>query len=280
MNGSTSVSNPQGQWNSLASRWDKHGSPLRPSQLDAAHYQAAVDDLARRRAIDRAVILGVTPEIYRLTWPEDTTVLAIDRSRDMIERVWPGPRERALLGEWTEPLLEAGSVQIAICDGGFHLLDYPVGQTALVAQLARMLDRGGRAVFRLFLPPSDAMTPEAVIAALAAGQIPNMNVLKLRLGHALMRSPEDGVALDAVWTFLHDHIGDRDAFFADLGPTWKDADVIDLYRGSPARYHFASLDAVKRLFVQDGAGLFEIVAVNFPDQLLGDQCPHLIVERK
>ena len=275
---SRTVGADQGQWDSLAARWERHGPPLRPGPLDVALYQRAVDQLGQRPGVP-ALILGVTPEIYRLRWPEGTELRALDRSREMIDTVWPGRPEQAIEGEWGAPNFEPGSFDIVLCDGGLHLLDYPAGQSELVQQLARIVIPGGQVVFRLFLPPERREDPEQVIADLAAGQIRDMNCLKIRLMQAMTSSPVEGVMLDDVWQFLHTRIGDRESFFANLGWDSHRVAVIDLYRGSQARYHFADLDSVKALFGTDRATPFRRIDVTAPAHMMGDRCRHLRLER-
>lgn len=273
---------PEGQWNEFARRWALHGPPLRPSPLDVEHYQAAVDALAARRPIRSAVILGVTPELHGLRWPSGTALCAVDRSAEMIAAVWPGPADAARLGDWTAPLLPAASVDLVLCDGGLHLLDADHGQPALVAELARSVAPGGRVVFRLFARPAPTDVPEttgAVLAALAAGAIADMNELKIRLGHALTPDAATGVALATVWQALHAAIGDRDAFFARLGWSPAAVAVIDLYRDSPVRYHFTTVDEAIDRFCGGPAPAFRLVEASPPAQRLGERCVHLCLER-
>lgn len=268
----------RGQWDSLAARWELHGPPLRPGPLDVALYQRAVDQLGRKTGV-QALILGVTPEIYRLHWPEGTTLRALDRSREMIDAVWPGQPEQAIEGEWGSPDFEPATFDIVLCDGGLHLLDYPAGQSELVRQLARIVRPGGHIAFRLFLPPERREMPEEVIADLAAGRIRDMNCLKIRLTQAMTNSPVEGVMLDDVWQFLHARIGNRETFFGDLGWEARQVAVIDLYRGSLARYHFADLESVKALFGADRGAPFRCIDVTAPAHLMGDRCMHLRLER-
>lgn len=275
--------NSEGQWNQMARMWDRHGPPLRPSALDVERYQDAVDALAEQMPITTAVILGVTPEIQELAWPEGTQVVGCDRSPSMIEAVWRGQREDAVLGQWTDPLFAPASVQIVMCDGGLHLLGYPDGQERLVAQLARMLVPGGRAVFRLFLPPDPCPSPDEVLDRLEDGAIASMSELKLALGHAMTSHAAQGVSLDAIWHRLHERIGfeERERFFGLLDWSRREYEVIDLYQASPVHYHFASLEEVLWLFCGKAMeGDFRLCSVSAasPDTWL--PCRHLTVERK
>ena len=266
-----------GQWDSMAECWGLHGSPLRPGQDDVRLYQQVVNELAGGGGMRRAVILGVTPELYHLRWPAGTELRAIDRSADMIGRVWPGSEEQVVRGDWTERHFPEGSVQLVLCDGGLHLLEYPAGQSDLFQEVAAMLSRGGMAVFRLFLPPAVRVGPEEVLRKLRGGEVPDMNTLKLMLGHALTDSTPEGVVLARVWDFLHAGVGsDRDAFFDGLGWPAEEVAVIDFYRDSCSRYHFSTLEEVRGLVEHD----FHVRAVLAADHPMGQQCVHLQLERR
>lgn len=265
-----------GQWDSMAECWGLHGSPLRPGEDDVRLYQRVVNELAGG-GMRRAVILGVTPELYHLRWPAGTELRAIDRSADMIGRVWPGSEDQVVRGDWTERHFPEGSVQLVLCDGGLHLLEYPAKQSDLFREVAAMLSRGGMAVFRLFLPPAVRVDAGEVLRRLRGGEVPDMNTLKLLLGHALMDSTPEGVPLGKVWDCLHEGIGgDRDAFFGGLGWPAEEVAVIDFYRDSCSRYYFSTLEEVRELVEDD----FRVRGVVAAEHSMGRQCVHLQLERR
>jgi len=66
---------PAGHWAEIARRWAEVGPPLRPSAEDLAFYRRA-GRLTRERGAPRVLLLGVTPELYRLPWPDGTDLLA------------------------------------------------------------------------------------------------------------------------------------------------------------------------------------------------------------
>ena len=270
---------PAGHWPVIARRWSLVGPPLRPSADDVAVYA----EVARSRPAPRALILGVTPEIYRLPWPDGADVVAVDHTRAMIEAVWPGPPDAAVCADWTDLPLESGSRHLAFCDGGLHLLPYPEGQSAVVESLARVLAPGGLLALRLFVPPDppvgvDRETAAAVIDDLHAGRIASLNVLKLRLGMALQRDAHAGVVLGSVYDRLLEAAPDLPALAAAIGWPLDQTLAIDSYRGSTARYSFASLDQVRDLFCMAPGG-FDLVSVRTPTYDLGERCPILVLRR-
>src|SRR5882724_8200549 len=152
---STSVgdSSPAGgHWHATAQRWNQIGPPLRPSPEDIAIYAAAINRWILANGAPRALILGVTPELYRLSWPSGTALQAVDRTSGMIEAVWPGPRSVVLCADWTAMPLPARSQDVALCDAGLILVSFPHGLSKIVRVLQQVLTPGGLFVTRLFLP--------------------------------------------------------------------------------------------------------------------------------
>ena len=67
-------------WPSMARAWQRAGSPLRPSPEDVAGYTRAIQDWIDLHGAPRVLLLGVTPEIYRLPWPAGHDLLAVDHT--------------------------------------------------------------------------------------------------------------------------------------------------------------------------------------------------------
>src|SRR5689334_6434685 len=151
-------------WPTLSKHWNQVGPPLRPSNEDLAflaHHRPTVP--AGRRA--RALILGVTPEIYQ-TLREDWDVLAVDNNPGMIESVWPGSATEIVQADWRELALPPSSRDVAFMDGGLHLLRYPDDQQLFVSRLHDVLAPDSKFILRLFVPPLRRETPDQVIAEL------------------------------------------------------------------------------------------------------------------
>jgi SAM-dependent methyltransferase len=261
-------------WPDIAKKWEKVGPPLRPTAPDLAAYLEALG----HKAEPRAVMLGVTPEIYRLPWPPGADVVAIDHTLGMIEAVWPGPRGRAVCGDWTKMPLERASRDVALCDGGLHLLSSPRGQAALVDNLLRVLAPAGIFVLRVFAPDVRPETADTVIDDLLAGKVSNVNVLKLRLAMALQGDASSGVMLAAVWSSLfgsgigYGELADR------IGWDPIELATLDSYRECRTRYHFVTLSEVIELFCNRRGG-FELVNVRTPSYELGERCPTVTLRR-
>ena len=273
------VPSPQGQWPVVASNWRQLGSPLRPVAEDVDFFARALREwcAAHPGAKPRALILGVTPELYRLPWPDAARVRAADRTPAMISHIWPGPAAHVIQADWRELPLADASLDVVVCDGGLHLLDYPQGQSQLARTLARVIAPDGLFAVRLFVPPPQPETEAEVLAALLAGRIPDLNCLKLRLGMSLQRTPAAGVALNAVWQSLRETAGDWPALAARLGWTLEHLQVIDAYRDSAARYHFITTAQATALMAAHG---FEQQWMASGAYAMAGQCPTVVFRRR
>jgi len=269
---------PEGQWPLVAKIWRQLGPPLRPVGEDLSFFESALSAWCRDSGgrPPRGLILGVTPELYWLPWPDRSMVRAADRSPEMIRWVWPGSPSAVAQTNWAELRGPARSVDIVFCDGGLHLLDYPRGQAAWCRSLGNLVAPGGLVAIRLFTPPPSRETPGHVLSELHAGEVPNLNCLKLRLGPALQESPQAGVALKDVWLSLRGEADDWAELAGRLGWPLEHLSVIDAYRDSEARYHFVSVAEARALFCETTGGAFELVRVDTPSYELGGQCPTLL----
>ncbi|MCA9394559.1 MAG: class I SAM-dependent methyltransferase [Candidatus Omnitrophica bacterium] len=263
-----------GYWDKIAANWRLVGPPLRPAKEDLNFVTAELQKMLRPRAL----ILGVTPELYDLAWPYGTELQAVDHNQIMIDTIWPGPADSARCGEWTALPFEDGSKDVVVCDGGFHLLSYPDGQQALVRELHRVLAPEGLFIVRLFTPPVDREDTVFIIADLVQGKIPNLNLLKLRLAMAMQPDPVAGVAVHDIWEKLNRDAGPWKNLAALVNWPLEHLEAIDAYQDSPNRYHFVDTEQIKRIFTRDPGG-FEHTVSHVPVYPLGERCPTLIFRK-
>lgn len=267
-----------GHWSAASRLWNLSGPPLRPCAQDVAFAEEAVHDWsARARRAPRALLLGVTPELCRMAWPAGTDLLAIDRSQEMIDAVWPDGFGTVRRADWLAPGLAQASRDVVLCDGGLHLLAHPDEQQHLARTLHALLAPGGACIFRLFVPPARRELPETVLDDLLGRRVPNLNVLKLRLGMALMQNVRDGVRLADVWRTLNAVEPDWSRLATRIGWSEEHLAAIDTYRDSPGRYHFATLDEAAAVFCSSGA--FRVADVRVPSHELGERCPTVTFAR-
>lgn len=264
-----------GHWSQVSHRWAQVGPPLRPSEQDLAVFQNVISEFNAPAAL----IMGVTPELYRLDWPKGTRLCAVDHTRQMIDTIWLGRNEEVVCGDWKDLPLRNASRDVALCDGGLHLNSYPAGQQLVAESLRHVLRPDGAAAIRLFVPPRHSETKEDVLRALCGHEIPNLNVLKLRLGMSMQRSPQEGTRLGDVWQAVRDTMASLEVLAEHLQWPLEHLTAIDTYRNSDARYCFVTPDEVERLFCKEVGG-FILEEVVVPTYFLGERCPILKFRRR
>ena len=292
-------------WGDMARRWRQLGPPLRPSPEDIAFCTDAVGRWVRERGAPRVLLLGVTPELYHMPWPDGTDFLAVDHTQAMIDAVWPGPKDAVRCTDWREiahlvgrrPATEQGEIlgrdatgverldrsrakpwrDVVLCDGGLHLLPYPAEQRRLVETLQHVLAADGLCIFRLFLPFEDREPSSAILEDFVKGRISSLNVLKFRMWMSLQHDAAEGVALSTVWRAVHEAAGDFETLASAIGWSAEHMLAINAYRDSPSRYYFATLGEVKDLFCEGGG--FEVTRTYEPAYELGAQCPTIVFRR-
>jgi phenylacetate-CoA ligase len=265
-------------WPVMARQWSLIGPPLRPSAQDVAFCTAEMQRWVAVRGVPRAMILGVTPELYHIPWPNGTSLLAVDRTQNMIDTIWPGPSSTAICADWIEMPVKNGSRDLVLCDGGNLLFSFPDEFGKLVRTMQRVLAPGGLCMFRLFVPPAQRETPEAVLHDLLEARVANLNILKLRLAMALQEDSTQGVPLGRVWDELHKTAPDLTVLAAKIGWPPENLLAINTYRDCASRYYFHSVAEVRQLFTENPGG-FTLEGVNVPDYELGDRCPTVVFRR-
>ena len=256
-----------------------YGSPLRPSAEDAAIYRDAASEWIRERGAPRVLILGVTPELYHLPWPEGTDILAVDRSEAMIESVWPGPKEAVLRSDWLSIDLPDRSRDIILSDGGgLSLLPYPQGQSDLVRAIHRLLADDGIFISREFILPSRPETPDLVIRDFVEGKIDSLSSLALRMYMAMQVGPEDGVVVGEAYQAIA-AVPDLDRLLARLGWSADYLTLITTCKAVVAQIHFLTLEQTTDLLCVDPGG-FRVRRQQTPSYYLGERCPTLTLDRR
>jgi SAM-dependent methyltransferase len=265
-------------FHAAAKAWAHIGPPLRPSKEDELEYYRLALPWMVQHGAPRILILGVTPEIYGVPWPQGHRMTAADHTPAMIEHVWPGPREDALLASWLDLPLAPGSCDLAFTDGGPSLLEYPGELRRLADQLHKIVVPGGLCIFRLFAPPAQKETTEAVLADLQAGRIKTIDVLKMRLVMSMLDVPQEGVAMKKAWQRLRDSTTDWESLAAHLGWPLEYMETFDAWKGLETPFRFTSVESVAKVFCEEGK--FVLANQSVPTYPLGECCPFVVFRRQ
>jgi hypothetical protein len=253
------------------------GPPLLPSAQDLEWCWEGAAQWLRDGRDARVLLLGATPEYYHLPWPQGTDLLAVDFSRAMIDAVWPGPENTVLCANWLSMGLPAHSRDLALCDGGLPLLDYPQGQQDLIRSLRNVLSDGGLCIFRMFVTPPEREAPGLVVRDFGEGNIRDLSTLVLRMNMALQKSPETGICFGEVYEAIS-AIRGLGELFRDLGWSAEHLALIDDCRHVQSRWHVLSLEQTTDLFCRDPGG-FRIHSIRTPPGEIGRRCPTMTLQR-
>ncbi len=262
-------------WNHFAAVYRAFGLPLVPTQQDLRFMEGAVEGWAcSHPGVNlRALLLGVTPGIARMQWPEDSLLVAIDRSIGMAEGVWPGniPRKRwVVCGDWLALPIGAPS-GVVIGDGILSCLSYPNDFCSLAASVRDSLTNDGIFVLRTFVQADQREDPEVVF--LDRFECPNFHYFKLRLIMAMQRGVEQGIPLNEVYRFWTDHNVDREALSLRTGWNRSDIDTLHTQNGQNTVFTFPTLHELRSLLGE----YFSEIATFVPSYPGGDRCPTMVL---
>ena len=268
----------ENHWERHARQWELVGPPLRPSASDTDCFAGIVGQWSADRGQDSraALLLGVTPEIAHMGWPDNTRLFAADCSAQMIRAVWTmqeQPNRLALCSDWCTLPLPDQSVGIVIGDGGFTLLSYPDGYQDLAREIRRVLRDDGLFIVRFFVSVGDMASPEQIHEQLLAGSIGNFHIFKFRLAIALQQSAADGVCVGDVWENWNAQGYDVEELAARLNWQPETIRTIDVYRGMKACYSYPTVGEVEAAL----SPWFERVVQYNHDYEFGENCPTLVM---
>ncbi len=238
-------------WDKQAIHWDQITEPLRPSTMDIQvltqwiyrYYQTNYRPLT-------VLLLGVTPEIVNISWPEKTKLLTVDQNMDMIKLIFRKQSRHvksiAIAAHWLHLPFQPSSFDLIVGDGCYNLLAFSEYKM-LTHSIQSLLRQNGLFIFRFFLRPDLNASLEKLKNDVTQLQIKNFSTFKLRLLIALHDDIQQGVSLKNTWncwnlqfkTIIH-HLKDK------LQWTEESINVINHYKNQNAFYTFPSLHEVKQ----------------------------------
>jgi SAM-dependent methyltransferase len=199
----------------------------------------------------RAILLGVTPEIAQMRWPPTSTLLAVDKSIDMAQAVWPGDvsgKRRVICGDWLALPQKDSSCDVVIGDGSINCLQYPDGFRALAKQISRVLRNDGIFVLRCYIQPPAPDQPAKLFASLA--DYPSFHYFKFHLLIALQPDACQGVAVNDVYRFWAAQNIDVDDLIAQTGWDRSAIQMMDLYRDSSTIHTFPAWSELEPVLLE------------------------------
>jgi SAM-dependent methyltransferase len=268
-------------WESRAREW-RVAPPLTPAKDDIAWYEATVAACATSaggRPL-RAVLLGVTPGIATMRWPQGTALLAVDWAKGMLQHVWPRfgfpDQTDVVRADWRELPLATGSIDLVIGDGCYSAMGALAGARRLNREINRVLAPGGWYCMRAFCRAERPTSPAALFEELASGRADNLDLFRWRLAMAVHGESVEGVSLGKVWRLWQDHIEAAPAVLD--GRSWPADQRTNMARweGVEARFSFPSLRELRAL-ADPG---FDLVACERPSYPSAEHFPHLLMRAR
>jgi SAM-dependent methyltransferase len=237
--------------------------------------QTALDQIGALAPKLRALILGVTPELVRLRWPDTAEIFAIDSSTEMIRHHWTPSatvRSTVLHGSWESIPATVSALQVVLADGSLNILPNLDAIKKVIEAVRDVLTVDGLFVLRAFTRPDTAETTAEVIRAMLQGKIGSVHVAKWRLAMALHGTLADGVELQSIWKVFNESC-ERNQLSRYTGWSEESIATIDSYQGVSARYFFPTLTEFRELLNDS----FREERHHCFDYELGERCPTLVL---
>jgi len=265
-------------WQGLAQSYAAAGAPLRPSREDIEFLESAMAECAARRKPEhlRALLLGVTPDIAAMRWPEGTRLTAADNSFSMVRAVWPGNvpgRRLGVCANWLALPVRESSCDAVIGDGSMNCVRFPAGFRALAESVRGVLREDGISVLRCYTRPVPGEGPDEVFEDLRRGEIVSFHHFKFRLLMAMQESTEQGIAVAEVYREWMERKVDLGALSGRAGWEKKTIDTMELYRGRETVHTFPSMAEFRSVLSEH----FEELGVSSPSYSLSERCPVLVL---
>ena len=265
-------------WDGFANAYANLGWPLRPSEEDVGLMECIVRDwtLSRQIAFPQVLLLGATPDIATMRWPETTSLMAVDRSFPMAKSVWPGdiPGRRAMVcGDWLALPRRGASCDVVVGDGSINCLTYPAGYRALAETVSGVLREDGLMVLRCYLQAAPRESAEQVHEQALDGAVGSFHAFKLRLLMALQRTARDGVAVGDVYRWMIRNV-DLPALPRRTGWARSAVETIQYYKDSTTVYAFPLLDEIRSELLP----WFKEVSLVIPGHEMAPRCPILVFQ--
>jgi SAM-dependent methyltransferase len=272
-------------WDRLAAELPSLPLPPPPSRVSASDIEffeaqaRQVFESFRKGTLD-ALMLGVTPGIAAMRWPDPTGLAALDWSSGMIRHQWPRSGLPAfaapIQADWRRMPLPDSSRDFAVGDCCQVAVDSFEDCAAYHAEVHRVLRPGGRFVQRCILRPERPESLDALFELLFAGKMPNFEVFRRRLAMAMHGSNGEGVSAGDVWRTWDERVPDRDALLERYGWPAQTIQTLERWQGSAMRFPFPTLPEMLDL----AGPRLELIECNVPTYEMGERCPRLVLRKR
>ena len=236
-------------WEIYSSHWHGQSTPLRPTSLDLNLYEQFFNEAILNQSHHNLLILGVTPELYKLGKALKLYVRGYDESKAMIQTVWPGPPQDVVTENWLDIAKVLKDKSIVVCDGGFHLLKFEEQHNFIQTLQSESLIQSCF-IFRFFLPVINKFNSSQILKKFEQKEIPTINYLKFHLWNAEDINKNNTIQLKNVWdTVMQRADGDVVKYFKKYGFSDEEILTFKLYEDNSTIYYFRTIDEINSLFL-------------------------------
>ena len=222
----------------------------------------------------RALMLGVTPAIAAMQWPDRLRLLAVDGSLAMVKGVWPGdlPVARAAIcGEWLSLPLTDKSCDVVTGDGSANCVPFPEGLRRLAREALRVLRPEGCLFLRCYVQATPKEDARHLLDALSDGQYRSFHEFKFRFLMSMQESAQRGAAVAEVYCRWAQSGVDPRHLAAVTGWDASIIQALDAYRDSPTVHVFPTLTEFRSVLGE----YFEELSCSYATYPLAERCPVL-----
>ena len=276
------MNQPQEVWSGLASQWHAVGTPQRPSKEDVdLLFEQILSTYKQQKTLTSsysACVLGVTPELIQGPWPYLTTINAVERSADVISRLWkPHPELSSTVhqAEWHHMPVEAGYFDVVAGDGCVTQFPDRAYYKKFFEEMYRVINATGFIAMRCFLRPTAPHPLETIAELIHSGEIENFGSLKWLIAMSIVNRETLEVKVADIAATFDRHFQNRDALVSSSGWSLETINSINAYYGSTATYTFPTHQELEKLCQP----YFKITSAIHGTYELSPHCPVLKFER-
>lgn len=269
-------------WSKTQSMKYRGGFPLRPpAEAVESIFEIISNLIIKKKLIVKdicMVLLGVTPELANLPWPNNIKLKAFDKNKDMIKNVWISPKKISSSVNqslWQKMPLESGSVHFILGDGCTTQLSNRKAYKDFFKEQRRIIRNDGFLLLRCFLNTERKESNNQIIKSALQGRIQFFGSLKWRIAMALLSNHHTfSIKVKKIHSTFNTLFPFRNELVKSCHWDINLINTIDTYKNSDISYTFPSLKELKILI----APQFEIIKIYYPHYELTKRCPIILMK--
>ena len=263
-------------WQNKYSIQYRGGFPLRPPQEVANLFDKLVN--ATNKNTNKPfelILLGVTPELALINWPDNISLKAFDQSKEMIANVWqynPKINSSVHLSTWQSLPLVSHTIDSIIGDGCTTQLSDKDTFDLLFNELHRVLKAEGHIFLRCFIRPDETESLSKISEDALGGKIKFFGSLKWRIAMSLVSHHKNMfISVNEIYKSFNELFPDREKLSAHTQWPIDMINTIDSYLGSLMQYNFPTLNEFEAML----PNTIKIREVSYGSYELSERCPIL-----